>query len=93
MERSALQQKMECLFLEFCKEHGHEPHYARCEIEWKDDHESCEVVFKLSCDVVESEDDEIFYYCNSVRDLQAMTEEGTEDFVITDIYSFEDNLL
>ena len=41
----------------------------------------------------ESEDDKIFYYCNSVRDLQAMTEKGTEDFVITDIHSFEDELL
>jgi hypothetical protein len=43
--------------------------------------------------VDESEDDKIFYYCNSVKDLQAMTEKGTEDFVITDIYSFEDDLL
>ena len=41
----------------------------------------------------ESEDDKIFYYCNSVRDLQSMTEKGTEDFVITDIHSFEDDLL
>ena len=41
----------------------------------------------------ESEDDKIFYYCNSVRDLQSMTEKGSEDFVITDIHSFEDELL
>ena len=67
--------------------------HANCEIEWQDDHDTCDVVFKLSCDVDESEDDKIFYYCNSVRDLQAMTEKGTEDFVITDIHSFEDDLL
>ena len=90
---SALQQKIENSFVEFCEEHGHEPRYANCEIEWQDDHDTCDVVFKLSCDVDESEDDKIFYYCNSVRDLQSMTEMSTEDFVITDIYSFEDNLL
>ena len=90
---NALQQKMEDSFVEFCEEHGHEPRYANCEIEWQDDHGTCDVVFKLSCDVDESEDDKIFFYCNSVRDLQSMTEKGTEDFVITDIYSFEDDLL
>ena len=45
---SALQQKMEDSFVEFCKEHGHEPRYANCEIEWQDDHDTCDVVFKLS---------------------------------------------
>ena len=90
---SALQQKMEDSFVEFCEEYGHEPRYANCEIEWQDDHGTCDVVFKLSYDVDESEDDKIFFYCNSVRDLQAMTEKGAEDFVITDIHSFEDELL
>lgn len=90
---SALQQKMEDSFVEFCKEHGHEPRYAYCEIEWLDDHETCEVVFKLSCDTDESEDDKIFFYCNSVKDLMSMTEEGSQDFIITEIYSFEDELL
>lgn len=88
-----LQQQMEASFVEFCEENGHEPRYAYCEIEWLDDHETCEVVFKLSCDADKSEDDKIFFYCNSVRDLQSMTEKGTEDFVITDIHSFEDALL
>ncbi len=90
---SALQQKMEDSFVEFCKEYDHEPRYANCEIEWQDDHDTYEVVFKLSCDVDESEDDKIFFYCNSVRDLQSMTEKGSEDFVIIDIHSFEDELL
>ena len=89
---SALQQKIENSFVEFCEEHGHEPRYANCEIEWQDDHDTCDVVFKLSCDVVESEDDQIFYYCNSHRDLKALAGEGMEDFTITDIYSFDDEL-
>ena len=65
---SALQQKIENSFVEFCEEHGHEPRYANCEIEWQDDHDTCDVVIKLSCDVDESEDDKIFFYCNAVRD-------------------------
>lgn len=93
MEKITLQQQIEALFVEFCDKNGHEPHYAYCQIEWKDDHDTCDVVFKLSCDVDESEDDKIFYYCNSFRNLQAMATESMEDFVITEIYSFEDNLL
>ena len=89
---SALRQKIENSFVEFCEEHGHEPRYANCEIEWQDDHDTCDVVFKLSCDVVECEDDKIFYYCNSHRDLKALAGEGMEDFTITDIYSFDDEL-
>ena len=89
---SALQQKIENSFVEFCKEHGHEPRYANCEIEWQDDHDTCDVVFKLSCDVVECEDDKIFYYCNSHNDLKSLAGDGMEDFIITDIYSFDNEL-
>ena len=40
---SALRQKIEDSFVEFCEEHGHEPRYANCEIEWQDDHDTCDV--------------------------------------------------
>ena len=92
MEQSAVQQKIEDLFVKFCEKNGHEPRYASCEIEWKDDQSKCDVTFKLSCDAVESEDDQIFYYSNSHRDLKALACEGMEDFTITDIYSFDDEL-
>ena len=93
MKRTNLLQQIELLYNEFCKEHGHEPRYAKCEIEWQDDHNTSDVVFKLSCDVTESEADQIFFYCNSVKDLQSMTEKGMEDYVISKVYSFENELL
>ena len=88
-----IQKQILASYDEFCQENGHEPRYAYCEIEWTNDHQTCEVVFKLSCDADESEDDKIFFYCNSVQNLLSMTEESAEDFVITEIYSFEDTLL
>lgn len=87
-----IQQKIEEQFVEFCKENGNEPRYAFCEIEWKDDHNKCDVTFKLSCDTDEGEDDQIFYYCNSHNDLKSLAGDGMEDFIITDIYSFDNEL-
>lgn len=79
-------------FLEFCNECGHEPEYANCQIEWLDDHNQYDVTIKLSCDMDEEEDDNIFYYCNSLKELESLTETGHEDFIVTEIYSFESKI-
>jgi len=92
LENNALQQQMEELFTLFCNENGHEPRYANCKIAWKDDGNTLDVVFLLNPDVVEEEDDRIFFYCNSINDLESLAEKSGEDFTITEIYSFEDKL-
>ena len=87
-----VQQAIRSKFIEFCDTNEHEPRYANCEIEWLDDHNKCEVTIKMSSDVVKGEDDEIFYYCDSLKDLESLTEAGCEDFIVTEVYSFEDEL-
>ena len=82
--------KMETLYNEFCKANGCEPNYAQCVVEYTDTRDTLEVTIKLSCDVVEEEDDTIFFYCNGLNDFISMTDEGTGcDFVIVDICHFE----
>ena len=63
--------------------------YANCRIEFLDTHEEYDVVIKLTSEIDEDEDDNIFYYCDSLNDLQSLTVEGAEDFVIREIYSYE----
>lgn len=87
-----VQQSIHSKFIEFCNANKHEPRYANCEIEWLDDHNKCEVTIKMSCDTDDNEDDDIFYYCDSLKDLESLTEPGCEDFIVTEIYSFEDEL-
>ena len=85
-----VQQSIQSKFIEFYETNGFEPRYADCEIEWTDDHNKCDVTIKLSCEVVDSEDNDIFYYCDSLKDLESLTEPGCEDFIVTEIYSFRD---
>ena len=75
---------------EFVKKCGHEPSYAHCTIQWKDDGESHDDIIKLSCDVGD-DDDLIFFYVNGISDFESLTESGSgEDFiVIADSVSFE----
>lgn len=90
--KNSVQQAIRAQFEKFREENGHEPLYVDCRIEWTDDHSSCDVTIKLTCDTDEKEDDAIFYYCDSVEDLESLTEKGCEDFIVTEVYSFEDKL-
>jgi hypothetical protein len=69
-------------FLEYKTAHGKEPVYAVCGVRFKNDDSSTDMVFKLSPDVGE-DDDEIFFYCNSIKDLKLLAEPSSEDFIIT----------
>lgn len=67
----------------FIEEYGHEPEYAYASIIWLDtnEQEDC-YCFKMSSTIDESTDDCIFYYCDSVSDLESFTQPGIEDFII-----------
>lgn len=79
-----IQQKFDA----FLKDYGKEPLYANCHIVWKDTNDNYEVKIQLSGDTSEEEDD-IFFYCSSLNGLKSLTTFGNEDFIVTDIYSFE----
>lgn len=68
-----------------------EPLYASCDIVWKDAEKPCaveNVIIKLSTDIVDSEDDRIFYYCEDLEELKSLTEFSGEDFTVVEFYNF-----
>ena len=69
-----------------------EPKYARCSVQFLGESESMDVTIKLSSDVEEQDDDNIFFYCNSSSDLKYYVALGVEDFVITDCIEFSNEL-
>lgn len=82
----------------FVKEHGCEPRYAECDVIFADDKSNRVGMFTIS--FVQDEetyenDDLIFYYCDSLSDLIALTEGfgGGDNFmVVADSVSFTNNL-
>lgn len=57
---------------------------------WKDDDSEFEAMFKDSHDVIEEEDDDIFYYGLSEEDMLASMKDGSEDILDFRIESFEE---
>ena len=67
--------------------------YAACRITWKDNGGTEDVIVKLSSDYENHDDDHIFYYMDSLRDLASLTMSGKEDFVVDiDSISFFEKL-
>ena len=81
--------EIEQKFNDFVKENVKEPAYAVCEIVWKDTNCQENVKIQLSSDSSLDEDDDIFFYCDSLNDLKALCEFGGEDFIVTEINRFE----
>jgi hypothetical protein len=69
-------------FHEYKTTYGKEPLYAVCGVRFKNDDSSTDMLFKLSIDVGD-DDDEIFFYCNNIKDLKLLAEPSSEDFLIT----------
>lgn len=74
-------------YREFVETNDTEPHYVNCRIVWKDDRKYCDTRIMLSADSGADEED-IFFYCNSLNDLLSLVEQGKEDFIVTECYSF-----
>lgn len=75
-------------FDEFVKKNVKEPYYANCHIVWKGTIDNEDVKIQLSDDT--GEDDDIFFYCSSLNGLKSLATFGGEDFIVTEIYSFEE---
>ena len=88
-----LKEKIEEKFNTFTKNHSYEPRYASVQIKFKGYEEPEDMIIKLfeSYDS-EWEDNQIFFYCRSLGDLLSLCNEGCEDFIITDIYDFLEEL-
>lgn len=82
-----IQVKIQKKFDVFVKENGKEPHYANCHIVWKDTNDNYDVKIQLSNDT--GEEDDIFFYCNSLNGLKSLATFGGEDFIVTEINCFE----
>ena len=74
-------------YSEFITANKSEPHYVDCRIVWKDDRKYCDTRIMLSADSGADEED-IFFYCNSLNGLFSLAEHGKEDFVVTECYGF-----
>lgn len=74
-------------FKKFCEKNGCEPIYAICTITWKDDNGCEDVKIKMSGD--DGDDDNFFFYCDSLSNLKALCDYGNEDFILTGFISFE----
>lgn len=60
--------------------------HVSAEIQYKDEESSFTSTIALSSDMRE-DDDDIFFYCDSIRDLMALFDkDNCEDFYIKDIY-------
>lgn len=61
------------------------PKFARVNGYWKDDKSKFkDYLIKLSLDIEEDEDDQIFFYVDGERELNELTsEESSDEFVVT----------
>lgn len=75
------------MYANFMAKNNAEPRYAGVTIQFLDDGTLLVTTIKLNSSVGE-DDDEIFYYCDSLNDLISLTEQGVEDFIINQIHEF-----
>lgn len=77
---------------EFMKKEGHAPLYVNCRIRYIDDEDhDVDVVIKMTTKKDEKDDD-IFFYCHGLDDLVRLCYVDTEDFDVTEVYEFMDEI-
>lgn len=81
--------EIEKYFRQFMELHVEGPDYAVCDIVWKDSNKIETVKIRLSTDCNPNGDYDVFFYCNSLSELLSLCEYGKEDFLVTEIHSFE----
>ena len=61
--------------------------YAVCDIQWRDGTCSEDLIFKLNCELIEEEDERIFFYAEDYESfLSLCQEEFREDFRVLTIH-------
>ena len=83
--------KIKSLYNDYINENGFVPHYCDCEVQF----DGCEPqrdIIAIGVNFNEKYDDEILFYCESLNDLIGLAENSLEEFIITEIYEFFDEL-
>ncbi|MFI3294086.1 MAG: hypothetical protein SNI70_11300 [Rikenellaceae bacterium] len=86
-DKLSLIERIDKLFAEFVADNQREPLHAMCVIKYLDDDTTEDCTIALISD---SEEDNTFYYCDSLADLKALTERGCEDFIVVECKDFID---
>lgn len=84
-----MMKSIDALWNKYIAENGVEPKFAECQIQYLDTpNERQDVTIKMSEDDDKNGDDNVFFYCSSLNDFKSLTDRGSVDFKVTDIYSF-----
>lgn len=79
-------------YSDYKEEYAQEPRYLNCQITCKDNSSKEDVTIKLTSDIVEEEEDKIFFYLNGFDDIKYFALPGAEDFIITGFYGLSEKL-
>ena len=82
-----LKNKIDTLFNEYVKNNKCEPQYAQCSIKYLDNGVEFDCNISLSADDG-GDDDNAFFYCDSLNDLKSLTNEESGEFIIVDCIEF-----
>ena len=78
-----LNNKIDTLFNEYVISNGCEPQYAQCRVKYLDNGVEFECNISLNADDG-GDNDDAFFYCDSLNNLKSLTNEGCGEFVIVD---------
>lgn len=69
---------------------GEEPVFAHCRVRFLDNDNGFDTNISLfeSENINSANDVDIFYYCGGLNDLLSLMKEGTEDFVVEEVYDY-----
>lgn len=80
---------IDTLYANYISEYGKEPLYAECSIMYLDDNSTHDNTIKLSLEVSDGEDENIFFSCNSLSDFKSLVNPENSDFKVVTCYSLK----
>lgn len=74
----------------FVEKFGEEPVFAHCRVRFLDEENGFDTTIALfESENTDSDNDvDIFYYCGGLNDLLSLMKEGSEDFVVEEVYDY-----
>lgn len=75
-------------FHEFVEKTGKEPEYVECQIVRKKTGDEQRKTMKLSLNINDDDNDDVFCYCNGIESFKQLAEYGMGEFIVTFCWSF-----
>lgn len=72
---------------DYKRERGKEPAMVSCRIVWKDTFDELDVLIRMSEELADN--DNFFFYCFDLSDLESLVDVGMNEFIIIQIYNFQ----